>query len=151
MLVSRNLKHLNFSLNLTKPTLALQERLKLEVKNRISSAELKSSDAYDYINARKPSPSQVYAAMYESGCLVWFTETVKLFKFALLVPPSTSGIECGFSVMKLIVPPLHISLIQTNIDCFIRICINSPEKLSDDELEKLVDNYKNIGNCCIHL
>ena len=151
MLVSRNLKHLNFLLNLMKPTLALQERVKLEAKNRISSAELKSLDAYDYINVRKPSPSQVYAAMYESGYLVLFTETMKPFKFALLVPPSVSGVECGFLVMKLIISPLHISLNQINVDCFIRICISSPEKLSDNELEKLVDYYKNIGNRCIHL
>ena len=77
--------------------MALQERVKLEAKNKISSAELKSSDEYDYINARKPSPSQVYAAMCESGCLVRFTETMKLFKFAPLVPPSTLEVDLGFS------------------------------------------------------
>ena len=83
--------------------MALQEQVKLEAKNKISLVELKSSDAYDYINARKPSPSQVYAAMCESGCVVQFTETMKLFRIALLVPPSTSGVERGFSVMKLII------------------------------------------------
>ena len=89
--------------------------------------------------------------MCESGCLVRFTETMKLFKFALLVPPSTSGVEHGFSVMKLIISPLCTSLNQTNIDLFMRICSNSHAKLSDDEPAKLVDNYKNSGNCGIRL
>ena len=44
-----------------------------------------------------------------------------------------------------------IILNQTNIDHFMRICINGPEKLSDDELEKLVDIYKNSGNYRIRL
>ena len=83
--------------------IALQERVKLEAKNKISSVELKSLDAYDYINTRKPCPSQVYSALCESECLSWFTETMKLFKFALLVPPSTSVVKYGFSVMKLII------------------------------------------------
>ena len=85
-----------FFIEFDKTYMAVQERVKLEAKNKISSAEIKSSDAYDYINARKPSPSQVYAAMCESGCLMQCTETMKLFQFALLVPPSTSGVECGF-------------------------------------------------------
>ena len=126
--------------------MALQECVKLEAKNKISSAELKSSNASDYINARKPSPSQGYAAMCESGYLVRFTETMKLFKFALLVPPSAPGVEHGFSVMKLIISLLRTSLNQASIDCIMRICNNGPEKLSDNELEKLVDNYKNGGN-----
>ena len=130
--------------------MAFQECVKLEAKNKISSVELKSSDAYDYINGRKPSPSQVYAAMCESGCLVQFTETMKLL-IALLVPPSTSGVERGFSVMKLIISLLRTSLNQTDIDHFMRICTKGPEKLSDDGLEKLVDNYKNSGNCGIRL
>ena len=105
----------------------------------------------NYTNARKPSLSQVCAAMCESGCLVHFTETMKLFKFCLLVPLSTSGVESGFLVIKLTILLLHTSPNQTNIDHFMRICISGPEKLSDDELEKLVDNYKNIGNHCICL
>ena len=108
--------------------MALQECVKLHEKNKISSAELKSSDEYDYINARKPIPFHVYAAMCESECLVRFTETMKLFKFAPLVPPSTSRVEPGFSVMKLIISPLRTSLNQTNIYCFMRVCINGPEK-----------------------
>ena len=121
-----------FFIEFDKTYMAVQECVKLEAKNKISSAEIKSSDAYDYINARKPSPFQVYAAICESVCLMRCTETMKLFQFAQVVPPSTSGVECGFSVMKLIISPLHTSLNQTNIDRFMRKCINGPEKLSDD-------------------
>ena len=71
-----------------------------------------------------------------------FPHTMLLFKLPLLIPPSTSGVERGFSVMNLLVSPLRATLNERNLDRLMRICLNGPDKFSDNELEHLVDKFK---------
>ena len=76
---------------------------------------------------------------------------MKLFKFSLLIPQSTSGVELGFSAMILIVTPLRINLNQANINRFNRISINGPERFTDTQMEQLLGKYKNDGKDRINL
>ena len=63
----------------------------------------------EYIDINRPIAEDIYVAMCVSGCCQRYTETIKLFKFALLIPPSTSNVERGFSTMNLLVSPLRTS------------------------------------------
>jgi hypothetical protein len=129
----------------------LIERVKISAKKKFQSGEISQSSIYNHINANKPTSADVYAAMCKSGCLLTYTETMKLFKFSLLIPPSTSGVERGFSVMNLLVSPLRTSLNQLNIDRLMRICINGPNSFTEEQLEVLVENFKNSTNRRIDL
>ena len=60
----------------------------------------------------------------------------------MLIPPSTSGVERGFSVMFLLVSPLRISLNESNIDRFMGICLDGPKFLSKEQLGNIIDIYK---------
>ena len=126
--------------------MSLLDQVKTVAKRKLQSGELTQSSMYDHINANKPTAADVYAAMCKSGCLLRYTETMKLFKYALLIPPSTSGVERGFSVMNLLVSPLRTSLNEYNIDRLMRICINGPDRFTEEQLEELVDKFKNSTN-----
>ena len=92
-----------------------------------------------------------YTPLCDTGCLMRYPQTMKLFKFSLLIPPSTSGVERGFSAMNLVVSPLRTTLNQLCINRFMQIAINGPESFNERDMEKLVDNYKNNGNRRISL
>ena len=48
--------------------------------------------------------------MCSEGSAHNFLKNMKLLRLALLIPPSTSGVEGDFSVMNLFVSHLHASL-----------------------------------------
>ena len=100
------------------------DRVKSDAKKRLQSGELNQESMYKHINENKPPSGNVYSNMYSSGCLIRYPECMKLLKFFLLIPTSTSGVECGFSAMNLIVTPLGTNLNQANINKFMRISIN---------------------------
>ena len=58
------------------------------------------------------------------------------------IPPTTSNVERGFSVMNLICTPLRTSLSESNLDRFMRISINGPETFDETDVEKMVDIFK---------
>ena len=80
-----------------------------------------------------------------------FLNNMKLLRLALLIPPSTSGVERGFSVMNLLVLPLCKSLNENNIDQFMHICLDGPKFLSEEQLVKIIDICKDNAPCRISL
>ena len=122
------------------------DKVKSLAKKKLQSGELKQSLMYEYINSNKPTSSEVYSAMCDTGCLMRYPQTMKLFKFSLLIPPSTSGVERGFSAMNLTVSLLRTNLNQLSVNRFMQIAINGPESFNERDMKKLVDNYKNNGN-----
>ena len=129
----------------------LLDKVKSLVKKKLQSGELKQSSMYEYINSNKPTSSEVYSTMCDTGCLMCYPQTIKLFKFSLLIPPSTSGLERGFSAMNLIASPLRTNLNQLSINRFMQIAINGPESFNKCDMEILVDNYKSNGSRRISL
>ena len=65
--------------------------------------------------------------MCSEGYVHNFPNNMKLLKLALLIPPLTSGVERGFSVMNLLVSPLRKSLSKNNIDQLLFICLDGPK------------------------
>ena len=108
--------------------MCLLDRDKSDAKKKVQSGELYQKSMYKHITENKPSSGDVYSNICTSGCLIQFPESMKLFKFSLLIPPSTSGVERGFSAMNLIVTPPGTNLNQANINRFMHISMNGPEK-----------------------
>ena len=71
---------------------------------------------------------------------------MKLFKFALLIPPSMANVEQGFSTMNLLTSPLRTSLGEKNLDRMMHVCLNGPEKLSYDTAVKLINKFIATGH-----
>ena len=80
------------------------------------------------------------------GCLSRYPNTMKLFKFALLIPPTTSEVERGFSAVNLLVSPLCTSLNDANVDRLMRICMVGSTNFSDNELEQMVDIFRDSND-----
>ena len=75
---------------------------------------------------------------------------MRLFRLALLIPPSTSNVERGFSAMNLLCSPLR-TLNEDSLDRFMRISLNGPAKLDDDTYNRFVTTFKNSGKRHIEL
>ena len=67
------------------------EKLKanvLEEANKLRREEIES-----YIAQHRPIPEDIYSIMCFDGYQQQFPETMKLFKFALLIPPRTANVK----------------------------------------------------------
>ena len=53
--------------------------------------------------------------------------------------------------MNLLVSPLRTSLNDANVDRLIRICLDGPSNFSDNELEQMVDIFRDSNNARIVL
>ena len=124
--------------------MCLLDRVKSDTKKKLQSEELNQESMYKHINENKPSSGDVYSNMCSSGCLIRFPESMKLLEFPLLIPPSTSGVARGFSAMNLIATPPRTNN-QADINKFMHISINDPERFTDTQIEKLLDKYNNDG------
>ena len=120
----------------------LNDKMKEDVKVLVNAKKLTSDQIDNYILSHKPLSTDIYKFLAADGTLKNFPNLASLFKISLLIPPSTSNVEHGFSVMNLICTPLRSSLSETNLGRFIRICLNVSEKLTDDILEELIEDFK---------
>ena len=120
----------------------LNDKMKEDVKVLVNAKKLTSGQIDNSILSHKPLSTDIYKFLAADGTLKNFPNLVSLFKISLLNPPSTSNVVGGFSVMNLICTPLRSSLSETNLDRFMRICLNGPEKLTDDILEELIEDFK---------
>ena len=121
------------------------EKLKANVLEEASRTlrlnQLKREEIESYIAQHRPIPEGIYSTMCFDGYQRQISETMKLFKFALLIPPSTANVERGFSTMNLLISPLRTSLGKKNLDRMMRLCLDGPEKLSDETVEKLINTF----------
>ena len=81
------------------------ENLKTEAKRLLTTQKLKLANMEKILVKDQPSPGNIYFVMCLDGCLPRCPNTMKLFKFALLIPPTTSEAECGFPTVNLLVSP----------------------------------------------
>ena len=62
-----------------------------------------------------------------------------LANICLTIPVGTASIECLFSCMKMIKSRLRNRLGEPNLSHLMKIALESPEVLSDEDLEQIVD------------
>ena len=119
----------------------LYDKMKEDVKV-LNAKKVNVWSNWQLHSSHKPLSTYIYKFLAAYGTLKNFPNLASLFKISLLIPRSTSNVERGFSVMNLICTPLRSSLSETNLDRFMRICLNGPEKLTDDILEELIEDFK---------
>ena len=120
------------------------EKLKanvLEEANRELRLNQLKREEMESLAQHRSIPEDIYSTGYQQQ----FTETMKLFKFALLISPSMASVERGFSMMNLLISPLRTSLGEKNLDHMICVCLDGPENLSDKTVEKLINTFIATG------
>ena len=103
--------------------------------------QLQCEKMESYIAQHWPILEDIYSTMCFDGYQWQFPETMKLFKFALLIRPSMVNVEWGFSTMNLLISLLCMSLGKKNLDRMMQVCSDKPEKLSDETVEKLINTF----------
>ena len=68
-----------------------------------------------------------------------FPDLSRLSKICLSIPVGTALVERSFSQMKMIKTRLRNRIGESSLSSLTRIAIESPEKLSDNDLENIVD------------
>ena len=71
-----------------------------------------------------------------------FPNLVTLASLAILLPVTTATVERSFSDMNLIKTRLRNRLGEESLDRTMRICIEDPDTLNDDELKDIVTHWK---------
>ena len=74
-----------------------------------------------------------------------FPNLHKLATICLSIPISTASAECSFSDTKLIKNYLRNRLTDLSLSNLMKIVIESPEKLTDSDLEEIVDMWNRKG------
>ena len=98
------------------------------------------------METKRTTSADVYKYLAADDSLKQFANIAGLFKMSLLIPPTTSNVQRGFSVMNLICTPLRTSLSESNLDRFMRISINGPETFGETDVEKMVDIFKRTND-----
>ena len=71
--------------------------------------------------------------------ITMFPNLRKIASICLTIPVSTASVERSFSEMKLIKTRLRNSLSEGTLSQLMRIGIESPEKLTDDYLDSILE------------
>ena len=74
-----------------------------------------------------------------------FSNLHKLATICLSIPITARSVERSFSDIKLIKNRLRNRLTELSLSNLIRIVIESPEKLTDNDLEEIVDVWDRKG------
>ena len=101
----------------------LNDQAKKQAQQKVLKGEIIQKDIRTYLNTIKPTLSDIYSRMCSEGSVHNFLNNMKVLKFALLILPSSSGVERGFSIMNLFVSPLHKSLSENDIIILIDLCV----------------------------
>ena len=102
----------------------LNDQAKKQAQQKVLKGEIKQKDIPKYLNTIKPTLSVVYSKMCFDSSVHNCLNNKKLLRLALLIPPSTSGVKRGFSVMNLLVSPLCKSLSnQLMISVLVNLCV----------------------------
>ena len=71
---------------------------------------------------------------------------MEIFKFSLLITPSTANVERGFSVLALLSTKQRNSLSPESLDMLMHLVLIGPKKFDDETWEELVNIYRDSKN-----
>ena len=126
-------------------------KAKKQAQWKVFKGGIKQKDIPEYLNSTKLTLSDIYSKMCSEGYVHNFPNNLKLWRLALLIPPSTLVVEHDFSVMNLFLSPFCKSLRENNIDWLMHIRLDGPKFLSKEQLEKIINIYKDNVPCRIPL
>ena len=73
-----------------------------------------------------------------------FPNLAKIAAILGVLPVTTATVERSFSNMKLLKTRLRSRMSEETLDYYIRICIEGPDQLSDENLEAVLEYYKGM-------
>ena len=77
-------------------------RLTKDVKKLVTAKKLTSDEVENCIQSNKSMSTDIYKFFAADGTLKNLSNIAVLFKISLLIPPPTSNVERGFSIINLI-------------------------------------------------
>ena len=83
--------------------------------------------------------SQLHKLVTNTMLQTMFPNLNTLAHICLTIPVGTASVEQSFSQMKMIKTRLCNRISETSLSHLMKIAIESPEKLSNSDLEKIVD------------
>ena len=124
--------------------IALKEEVKQLALRKLKAGTLTRDNMQLFIYENNPDAANVYQRMCVEGALLRYPNLMRVFRLALLIPPSTSNVERGFSAMNLLCSPLRTSLNQHNLDRFMRISLTGPAPalLKDSDYERYFEKFQ---------
>lgn len=111
-----------------------------QIRKLVENKQLDPSNIAQYKDEHPLHQSKVYRNMY--GDRREYKELMKLFKFSLLIPPSTANVERGFSMLTMMLTKQRNLLSPSSIDKIMRLIWLGPQNFDDETWEKLVDDYR---------
>ena len=109
-------------------------------KKRINEITQKIEDLEASID--KMPLSEMYRKLCEPGYAYQFPNILVLLEIAILCPVGNATVERLFSFMKIVKTRMRNSLGDQVLDSLLRIKTESKEELTDEDLEELVDMFK---------
>ena len=125
---------------------SLNKKFTKNVNQLVTMQKLKSSGVDNYLQVNIITSTDVYKYLSADGMWKNYSNMALLFKISLLIAPSTSNVELGFLVMNLLCTPLRSSLSETNLNQFMRMCVNGPTSFTDAQCEEVLNNFKVMNN-----
>ena len=96
-----------------------------------------------HLHHKKSSLQQVLSALLTNTSLAsTFPNLAKLAAILIVLPVTTATVERTFSSMKLIKTRLRNRMGESTLEHTMRICIEGPDRLSNETLEEVIDHYK---------
>ena len=95
-----------------------------------------------HLHHKKSSLQQVLSALLSTTIATSFPNLAKLAAILIVVLVTTATVERTCSSMKLIKTQLRNRMGESTLEHTMIICIEGPDRLSNETLEKVIDHYK---------
>ena len=105
----------------------MQDQQNEEVKQLVKEGKIKNPE--NYKDEHPISANKVYQAMYLEKDR--YPDLLRLFKFSMLIPPSTANVERGFSVLALLSTKQRNRLKPENFEKLMRLILIVPDWFDD--------------------
>ena len=108
-----------------------------------TEAEWKLFRRVIFVQHKHSSLHQVLAILLNSAdIIVAFPNLAKLAAILMVLPVTTAKVERTFRSMKLIKTRLRSRMGESTLNHAMQVCIEGPERLSNDTLEEVIQHYK---------
>ena len=115
----------------------------LDIDQQDTESEWKLFRRLMLVQHKRSSLQQVLSTLLNSSSIrASFPNLAKLAAILIVLPVTTATVERTFSSMKLIKTRLRSRMGENALEHTMRICIEGPDRLSNETLEAVIDHYK---------
>lgn len=114
-----------------------------DIDPKDTESEWKLFRRFMLVQHKRSSLQQVLSALLSNASIrASFPNLAKLAAILIVLPVTTATVERTFSSMKLIKTCLRSRMGENTLEHTMRICIEGPDRLSNETLEAVIDHYK---------